>query len=251
MKSVSRVKTNRSGESETLRNMQPRTLTERVYAALKRDIITGVLRPGQAFSEKDLADHYDASRTPVREAAVRLQVEGLVRIIANRGYFVTQLTIQGMNDLYEYRAAVESACVELLCGARISPRALAELEAVASFRAEQEERYGDFIKADTAFHVGLAQLTHNVLMVQSVSQMRALTERILFAAADAIELRYYGDVPAREHAAIMQAIRDNDPQLGRRLMREHIIGSKSKMLELAGRDSRFLSGASLFRDKEL
>src|SRR5437773_10336915 len=52
------------------------SLTERVYAALKKDIITGELMPGQAFTENDLAHRYTASRTPVREAAVRLQLPG-------------------------------------------------------------------------------------------------------------------------------------------------------------------------------
>ena len=90
------------------------SLTERVYAALKKDIITGELMPGQAFTENDLAHRYTASRTPVREAAVRLQAEELVRIVANRGYFVTQLTIP--------------------------PQALSELERTACFRADDNSR---------------------------------------------------------------------------------------------------------------
>jgi GntR family transcriptional regulator, rspAB operon transcriptional repressor len=215
-------------------------LTERVYAALKKDIIVGVLRPGQAFTEKELAHRYVASRTPVREAAVRLQEEDLVRIIANRGYFVTQLTIQGMNDMYEFRAAIESACAELLCGAKIPPQARAELESAAQFRADNEGKFGAFIEADTAFHLGIARLTHNALLVRAVAQMRAQTERILFAAAEAIELPYYGEIPAREHMAILRAISRDDPELARRLMREHIIGGKNKVLDLARRDIRFL-----------
>lgn len=215
-------------------------LTERVYATLKKDIITGILRPGQAFTEKDLANRYAASRTPVREAAVRLQEEDLVRIIANRGYFVTQLTIQGMNDVYEYRAAVESACAELLCGTKIPQQALAQLESAARFRADHEGKFGEFIEADTAFHLGIARLTHNALLVKAVAQMRAQTERIMFAAADRIALRYYGDLPAREHISILRAIVRNNAELARRLMREHIIGGKNKVLELARREVRFL-----------
>jgi len=109
------------------------SLTERVYAALKKDIITGELMPGQAFTENDLAHRYTASRTPVREAAVRLQAEELVRIVANRGYFVTQLTIP--------------------------PQALSELERTACFRAD-DGKFAAFIAADTAFHLGIARLTH-------------------------------------------------------------------------------------------
>jgi DNA-binding GntR family transcriptional regulator len=215
------------------------SLTERVYAALKKDIITGELMPGQAFTENDLAQRYTASRTPVREAAVRLQAEELVRIVANRGYFVTQLTIQEINDVYEYRAALESACAEILCGVKIPPQALSELERTACFRAD-DGKFAAFIAADTAFHVGIARLTHNALLARAVSQMRAQTERIMFAAAESIDSRFYGELPARQHMAILRAILRKDPEPARRLMREHIIGGKNKALEFARSDLRFL-----------
>ena len=69
------------------------TLSEKVYRAFKRDIIHSVYQPGEALSEKALADRYKGSRTPVREAAVRLQNERLLRIVPNRGYFVAQITL--------------------------------------------------------------------------------------------------------------------------------------------------------------
>src|SRR4029077_3280202 len=91
----------------------PISLGGRVYQALKRDIITGVFQSGEALTEKMLAKRYRASRTPVREAAVRLQQEQLLRIVPNRGYFVRHSTINELNELYEYRAALEGACAEL------------------------------------------------------------------------------------------------------------------------------------------
>jgi len=57
-----------------------------------------------------LAARYQGSRTPVREAIMRLQQDNLVRIIANKGYFVAQLTIQELNEIYEFRTEVESLC---------------------------------------------------------------------------------------------------------------------------------------------
>src|SRR5712692_11737821 len=60
------------------------TLSEKIYRAFKRDIIHGVYQPGEALSEKELAERYKGSRTPVREAAVRLQNERLLRIVSNR-----------------------------------------------------------------------------------------------------------------------------------------------------------------------
>jgi GntR family transcriptional regulator, rspAB operon transcriptional repressor len=210
------------------------TLAERVYAALKQDIITGVLRPGQSVTENDLAAQYSASRTPVREVAVRLQEEGLIRIVPNRGYFVTQLTIQEMNDVFEYRAAIESACAELACAAALAPKVVAEMEAMANSH-KRNANFADFIAADTAFHVAIARLTQNSLMVRAVAQMRTRMERILFAAVDTIDPKYYGEVPAREHSAILRAIRRSDASLARTLMHDHIIGGKNKVLELARR----------------
>ena len=140
--------------------------------------------------------------------------------------------------MYEYRAAVESACAALACSVNISGKLMSELETAAKFR-KHDNSYAEFIAADTAFHIGIARLTQNALMVRAVSQMRAQMERILFAAVDSVEASYYGEHPAREHAAILQAIRRNDPQLARRLMHEHIIGGKNKVLELARRGSQF------------
>ncbi|HEV2617841.1 MAG TPA: GntR family transcriptional regulator, partial [Candidatus Acidoferrales bacterium] len=84
------------GHSEAAPNGRS-TLSERLYQALKRDIIRGVYPPGEALGEKDLAKRYKGSRTPVREAAVRLQQENLLRIIPNRGYFASSMTIHWLN----------------------------------------------------------------------------------------------------------------------------------------------------------
>src|SRR5437667_678092 len=88
-------------------------LSVKVYRALKRDIIRGVHPAGEPLTEKELARRYKASRTPVREAALRLQEERLLRIVPNRGYFVSPITLQELNDVYEYRTAVECAAAEL------------------------------------------------------------------------------------------------------------------------------------------
>ena len=210
------------------------TLAERVYQAMKKHIVTGALRPGAAVTEKDLANLYDSSRTPVREAALRLQEENLLRIVPNRGYFVSSLTIQEVNDMFEYRAAVEGACAELVAGKGIPHAMLVELSRLARTKCQTNTQagYAKFIDADTAFHVAIARLTHNELMVRAVANMRCQTDRILFAAADAIEMGYYGELPVREHCAILEAIRRGDSQVARKLIYDHIIGAKQRILEL-------------------
>lgn len=225
------LKSNSNGDaSESLGN--------RVYHALKHDIITGVFQSGEALTEKMLARRYRGSRTPVREAAVRLQHENLLRIVPNRGYFVRHITINELNQLYEYRAALEGACAELAAKKGAEESALEELHQLGEIHFEKGDRpsYERFIEADTAFHLGLAQLTRNQLLLQAVRDVRCQMERIMYAA---IDIDYYGESPINEHMAILDAIRERDPQRAREAMQEHVNISKDKVLQLAS-NSRVL-----------
>lgn len=214
------------------------SLGNRVYHALKRDIITGVFQSGEALTEKMLARRYRGSRTPVREAAVRLQHENLLRIVPNRGYFVRHITINELNQLYEYRAALEGECAWLAARKGADGAALEELHRLGEIHFEKGDRpsYERFIEADTAFHLALAQLTRNQLLLQAVRDVRCQMERIMYAA---IDIDYYGESPIREHVAILDAIRDRDPERARDSMVEHVNVSKDKVLQLAS-NSRVL-----------
>lgn len=213
------------------------TLSEMVYCAFKRDIIHGVYQPGESLSEKDLANRYKGSRTPVREAAVRLQNERLLSIVTNRGYFVTQVTIQDVNDIYEFRAAVEGACAELAAQKSAESESIERLMQLAqtTYRVDDRANYIQFIEADTEFHMGIALLTRNPLLIRAVADMRSQMERIMFAAIDG---GYYGELPRREHCDIMEAIQKRDQQLARKRMCDHIYISKDKVLRLASGGSR-------------
>jgi GntR family transcriptional regulator, rspAB operon transcriptional repressor len=216
------------------------TLTEHVYQAMKYEIVTGVLAAGTSVTEKDLAERYDASRTPVREAALRLHHEDLLRIVPNCGYFISAPTVQEVNDMYEYRAAIESACAELVARRGISPPVFDKLMALAETECKSNSRadYAKFIQADTAFHVGIARLTQNALMVRAVTNLRCHADRILFAATTSLEPVYYGELPAREHSAILQAIRSGDPELSRKLVWDHILAARQRILQLPRNDFR-------------
>jgi DNA-binding GntR family transcriptional regulator len=213
------------------------SLSERVYQALKQDIIRGVFQPGEALSEKDLAKRYRGSRTPVREAAVRLQQENLMQIVANRGYFITQITIQNVNEIYDFRAAVEGASAELAAQSnweQIAMERLAELAETEHGGDDRESRMR-FIETDTEFHVGIAQLTRNPLLVRAVADMRCQMERIMYAS---VAIGYYGEWPLREHRGIFEAIQKRDAPLARKRMCDHIYISKDKVLRVTTRGTR-------------
>ena len=213
------------------------SLSERVYQALKRDIVTCVYPQGEPLSEKELAERYNSSRTPVREAAVRLQQDHLVKVVPNRGYFITKISVQDLTDLYDYRAAVECASAELAAAKGMQDDLRERMEALADteYKIADRESYVNFISADTAFHVGIARLARNQLMLNAVESVRCQMERIMYAA---IDIGYYGEVPGREHRGLLEAILKRDTQRARQLMRDHIFGSKDKVVRLAGGQGR-------------
>ncbi|HET9399598.1 MAG TPA: GntR family transcriptional regulator [Candidatus Acidoferrales bacterium] len=220
------------GESHAGSRNGRSTLSERVYQALKRDIIRGLHPAGEALGEKALAKMYRGSRTPVREAAVRLQQDSLLRIVPNRGYFVSSMTIGWLNEIYEFRAAVEAACAELAARKASDEKLLDELAALAQteYETNDSKSYEKFIEADTIFHIGIARLTRNPMLVRAVSDMRCHMERVMYAA---IGIGYYGEAPVQEHEAIIHAIRTQNADIARKLMYDHILQSRGKVLRLA------------------
>jgi DNA-binding GntR family transcriptional regulator len=209
------------------------SLSERVYRALKRDIITGVHTPGEALSEKELAEKYKSSRTPVREAAVRLQQDCLLRVVPNRGYFITKISVQDLTELYEYRASVECTCAELAALKATNSPLLKHLEELAHtrYKLDDRESYIHFISADTAFHVTVARLARNQLLLHAVESVRCQMERIMYAA---IDIGYYGELPVDEHCEIVEAIVKRESARARQLMYDHIFGSRAKVIDMAG-----------------
>jgi DNA-binding FadR family transcriptional regulator len=143
-----------------------------------------------------------------------------------------------LSELYEYRAALEGACAELAARKGTDEATLQDLQRLGEIHFEKDDRpsYVRFIEADTAFHIGLAQLTRNKLLVQAVRDVRCQMERIMYAA---IDIHYYGESPANEHAGILQAVHERNPDRARKAMEEHIYISKDKVLQLAS-NSRVL-----------
>ncbi|MGB7680922.1 MAG: GntR family transcriptional regulator [Candidatus Acidiferrales bacterium] len=212
------------------------TLSEKVYRALKRDIIRCIYQPGETLSEKLLTAKYKGSRTPVREAVVRLEQERLLRIVPDRGYFVNHLTLQEVNDIYEFRCAVECLTADRAARNGVDAESLKQLGefARASYTDGDPVSYGRFIDADTSFHVSIARLSRNQMLFRAVVDARTQMERIMYAA---MNVHYYGDSAWREHQQILEAIQERNAERARRLMYEHIVQSKAEILGMASAKS--------------
>ena len=142
-------------------------LRDVVFNTLRQAILTGDLKPGERLMEIHLANKLGVSRTPIREAIHKLELEGLVTIIPRRGAEVAQITEKSMKDVLEVRRSLDALCVELACD-RITGDDLDALK-TACDNFELSIKTKDFKKiahADVALHNIIARATNNQRLIQ-------------------------------------------------------------------------------------
>lgn len=195
-------------------------LRDVVFNTLRQAILTGELKPGERLMEIHLANRLGVSRTPIREAIRKLELEGLVTMIPRRGAEVAQITEKSMNDVLEVRRAVDALCVELACD-RISEEALEELKkACDAFEmAVKTKDVKQIAQADVALHDIIVQATGNNRLIQLVNTLSEQMYRYRF--------EYIKDISqhenlVEEHRVIYQAIVNKDKETASRAAKEHI-----------------------------
>ena len=160
-------------------------LRDVVFNTLRQAILTGELKPGERLMEIHLADQLGVSRTPIREAIRKLELEGLVTMIPRRGAEVAQITEKSMNDVLEVRRAVDALCVELACE-RITKEELQRLsEACDAFaeeakKSEKEKDVKILAQKDVALHDIIVQATGNQRLIQLVNNLSEQMYRYRF-----------------------------------------------------------------------
>ncbi|MEW9551778.1 GntR family transcriptional regulator [Nonomuraea sp. NPDC050783] len=196
------------------------SLREQVAQALRAALIAGEMRPGVVYSAPVLAAQFGVSATPVREAMLDLAKEGLVEAVRNKGFRVTELSDRDLDELTELRRLIEVPTV-----ARLADSARAEEFERLRPAAEEIVAAGEagdllaYVDADLRFHVELLALSGNAHLVSVVRDLRnraRLYGLSQLAAHDAL------GGSAREHLALLDALKSGDGEAVARIMDEHI-----------------------------
>lgn len=195
-------------------------VTVQVHALLRQRILRLQLKPGEALSEKELSVQLGVSRTPVREAFIRLSEEGLVDIFPQRGTLVSPIRMGEIEEAQFLRDILETAIVRR-AARDIDEASLAQIEANLQRQdvSLQQKDYIEFMELDEEFHR---------LLCQSVSLPRAW--RVIHAVKGQLDrVRFMGlpqpghaDLMVRQHAAIFNAIRTGNAELAETEMRTHL-----------------------------
>lgn len=218
-----------------LDNYKP--LREIVFETLRDAIITGKLGPGERLMEIQLAEEMGVSRTPVREAIRKLELEGFVVMVPRKGAYVAGVSIKDIADVFEVRAALEALAASL-AAERITDEELDQLERslVSINEVSDGKNINKVVESDIDFHDLLYQASRNQKLINIITNLKEQLQRYR-ATSLAVTGRTKDAVD--EHRAIVEALAERNGELAAELARRHIENAENVMLEAIKKSKEF------------
>ncbi|UUX48871.1 GntR family transcriptional regulator [Nisaea acidiphila] len=206
------------------------TAVQQIYAELRAQIVDLVLPPGASISKKDIADRFGVSQTPVREALILLEEEGLVDIFPQSRTVVSYIDVQSAREAHVLRRSVEVEIARILAG-KITEIELIDLRAILQ-RQNAFLKSGDlaaFSAADNDLHRRMYELADLAGLWDIVRARRAHLDRLRN-----LHLPSKGKARSilREHRRIIDCLELKDPDAAERAVREHLRGTVSATGEI-------------------
>jgi DNA-binding GntR family transcriptional regulator len=209
------------------------SLVEGAYAALKAAIRENVFPPGHRATEADIARQLGMSRTPVHEAIIRLQAEGLVQVLSRRGVLICPISAEDIREIYDVLIAVEGMASALLAQLpAFEAAAAAEALDAETALMEQALDRGDLLAwaaADERFHELLTELCANRRIARVAATVRDQSHR---ARLYTLHLRQTPTTSAKEHREITKAIRAADAAGAEAAARAHRAKARDALVPL-------------------
>jgi len=196
------------------------SLVDGAYRAMRAKILDNVWAPGHRALEQELALELGMSRTPVREALIRLQEEGLVEVVPRHGMSVLPVSADDMRDIYEMLTALESTAAELAVRRRPGEAQLKPLLDASRdmARALKEDDLDAWAAADESFHRHLVALSGNRLLIDAVQNCWDRAHR---ARMVTLRMRPKPTHSTREHMEVVENIRSGDARAAFEAHRAH------------------------------
>ena len=209
-------------------------LRDVVFNTLRKAILRGELKPGERLMEIQLANKLGVSRTPIREAIRKLELEGLVLMIPRKGAEVAQITEKNMQDVLEVRKALEELSVQLACE-RITPEQVEEMKMAAEdFRKVLKS--GDVTKiaeADVKFHDIIFAATNNQRLITLLNNLR---EQMYRFRVEYLKQKECYPQLREEHDKLIALISGGEVEEACELMGCHIDNQASTVSDVIRRD---------------
>jgi len=211
-------------------NREP--MARQVTRALRQAIVSMRISPGEMLSEQDLAQRFGVSRSPVREALIKLSEAGLVRVLPQRGTQVVKISRSAVEDARFIREAVECAVVRE-AAQKATPVMLAELNAslARQRRGQRSMSTDDFMALDEEFHRLLAETAGRPSAWSMIEDVKPQMDRVRYLDVKQATPRH---LIVAQHALIVDAIKKSDPAAAEKAMHQHLSEILRSLPELAG-----------------
>ncbi|MCI6159359.1 MAG: GntR family transcriptional regulator [Selenomonadaceae bacterium] len=204
-------------------------LREVVCESIRDAIRKGILKPGERIMEIQLAEELGVSRTPVREAIRKLELEGYVVMMPRRGTYVANMSIRDISEIFEIRTALESLS-NGLAAERITPEELEHLQRLLVMISSYIETkdMDKIVETDIEFHDLLYHAARNSRLVGIISNLRDQLTRFR-----TLSMSYPGRLEATldEHRTIVEAIAQGDGRAAKKAAEKHMENSEKTLLK--------------------
>ncbi len=205
-------------------------LRDVVFNTLRQAILRGELKPGERLMEIQLANKLGVSRTPIREAIRKLELEGLVLMIPRKGAEVADITEKSLIDVLEVRRALEELAVQLTCD-RITEEEIIELRRAAeNFKKTLKSKdITEIAEADVKFHDVIYMATKNQKLIQLLNNLheQMYRYRIEYLKDSEVYPKLIG-----EHEEIIRRITDREKEEASRIVCQHIDNQVNAVMDV-------------------
>jgi DNA-binding GntR family transcriptional regulator len=207
------------------------SLSQQAYRKLREKILNNELRPGRFFLEKELAALLGISRTPLKEALVKLENEGLIEVQPRHGMQVLPLSANDMAEVYQIITSLECEAVSIIAQKGLSQREVSQLEktGAAMEQALAQNALADWARADEDFHRLLLDFCGNVRLKQTVLSFWDLSHRARFFT---LKLRDKPVSSTHDHQRVIEAIKMQNPDEAVRIHRQHRVKGGATLVNI-------------------
>lgn len=205
------------------------SLRGRVFHKLREDILSGKYEEHEELKEVAISEEMGVSRTPVREAFRQLELEGLIQIIPNKGAYVTGITEKDVKDIYIIRSLLEGLCARWATE-HITAEQMEEMEEnvyLAEFHAAKGH-LEQLAELDNRFHEILYEACDSKILEH---QLKDFHSYVLRVRKKTLSNANRGPKSNKEHAGILEAIKNKDADLAERLAHQHMINAYENMVK--------------------
>jgi DNA-binding GntR family transcriptional regulator len=203
-----------------LKVIEKKTLHEEIANNLKELIMSGELQEGDKIKEDELCSSMGISKTPLREALRVLSVEGLIKLVPNRGSFVSTPTFEEIREMFDVMSVLEGICARAAVK-KMSAKDLATLEKLHDKLEKNFKRRAqrEYIRINNQFHAFVQELAGNRTLNQIVNGLR---QKILLYRYQSLNLPERFEQSIQEHRDLIKAFRKKDSKKVETLMRRHL-----------------------------